>query len=211
MVSFFQRHVFASIFGAVGALLAAIGYADQAGAIITKYEPWQLQACGAALFAFFVVKVLASYDETQAAKVSGEALAPVSTQLENLNTNTELNGQSDILTSEILPTVIANEYIDLMCSEPTQLQQRKMLKPYEGKWLVLELYLYSLTDGKKEITAMMHYKDKKRESAFIWVKFGKNWEDHLHKINKGSSLRLKGRISVGETGAPQFVDAIPLI
>jgi len=64
---FLARHVVASLFGAAGVILLALGYADQAEAIATRFEPWQFQALGAAFFVVFVVMVLVSYDQKQLA------------------------------------------------------------------------------------------------------------------------------------------------
>lgn len=68
---FFRRHLIASLFGATGVIFAALGYADQARAIRTTFEPWQLQALGASLFVVFVVMVLISYGRSpQAVPIS---------------------------------------------------------------------------------------------------------------------------------------------
>ncbi len=211
MGTFLQRHVVASLFGAIGVLLAGLGYADQAGAIATTYEPWQLQACGAALFVIFVVRVLVSYDQTQVAKP-----LPVDEPSDVLPANDEhqngtLAAASLVTDADILPAAISKEYLAFITTRPTQLQIRKMMKPYEGKWLILDMQLQSLTERSKDIAALMDYTSKGKSSDLVWVSFGKEWEDHLHKVNKSAKLRFKGRIKVGETGLPEFVDAVPLL
>lgn len=68
VVRFFREHLVASVIGALGMIFAALGYAEQAEAIATKFEPWALQALGAALFVIFVVMVLMSYSHAERVK-----------------------------------------------------------------------------------------------------------------------------------------------
>jgi hypothetical protein len=209
MLEFFRKHVVSSLFGAVGVVLAALGYADQAGTIITRFQPWQLQALGAALFIVFVVLVLASYHKQQGTRPMSDVGTIGSKPTEERRELATSQYSSDLSDPNTLPEAVVAEYKELMCSDPTQLQLRKMMKPYEGKWMILEMQLRDLIERDDNIAAMMGFEDQSWFSDSVWVYFGKQWFDHLHGIARGAKVRFKARIVVRDSGDPYFVDAIP--
>lgn len=200
--------------GAVSVVLMGLGFAEQANTVVTRFEPWQLQALGATLFVIAVVRVLVRYDkEHSQRRAVGAPLAKPPTVAVAPPQNTFVaptswvEGKPD---PSILPPNIVDEYIALILSDPTELQQRRMMQPYDGKWIVLELTLLSTHQQDGELQTLMRYQNDGGVSEMVWVHFDMAWEDYIHGVKKGGKIRFKGKVHVGKRGNPRFVEAVPL-
>jgi hypothetical protein len=211
--AFFGRHVGPSLLGALGIILAALGFAEQADTIVTRFEPWQLQAVGALFFVIFVVKVLISYDGEHVARGLGQDGASAQIPKAHISSPSVEVAAGDpelVVDPTILPADVAREYLDLLMARPTELQKRRMLLPYNGKWMLLTLTLGSIARRNSKLRAFVRHKAGDQQSEFIVAYFDLVWEDHLHNLATGTLIRFKGRVSVGEEGDPEFIDCTPL-
>lgn len=84
------------------------------------------------------------------------------------------------------------------------------MKPYAGKWMLLDLKLRAIQRSGDEIQAMLRKETGDGDSEYIFAHFDIKWEDHLHGVRKGDILRFKGRIVVDDRREPYFADAVPL-
>jgi hypothetical protein len=212
LMTFFGRHVGASIFGACGVILAALGYADQAGTIITSFEPWQLQATGAALFVLFVIMVLASYDKAHLNQRQANAQptpSEIASPLQALSQSFP-EARTSEPSPDVLPELVVNAYLSLMTSKHTVLQEEKFLQPYDGKWMQFELEIASLEKSDGELRGQFFHEIDGRTTSSIFVKFPLKWKDHLNHIAAGDKLRFKAKVKIKEQTRPEFVEGVPL-
>ena len=143
---FLGRHVGASIFGGVGIVLAALGYADQAQAIATGFEPWALQATGAVLFVISVVMILYRFDQERPASAPASAKPLPSAKPEKrppqrpVETSPPVPAPAPPVSTEdriFVAENLAPDALMKMCEGKTSHQGQRAIQPFLGKWFRL--------------------------------------------------------------------------
>lgn len=196
-LEFVGNHIVASILGAIGVISYALGIAEQAQAIATRFKAWQLQALGAGFFFIAVVMVLVSFHDRQEATIVEDTRPAVAAQ-----TPPEVPASLD---PNVLPASVAQSYIDLMASDHTDLQEQRFLAPYEGKIIVLDLELASLS--RQGARFMGQFRAGRNAEVFAY--FSREWAEHLATRNVGESVRFQAKI-IQQDGDYILADAKPL-
>lgn len=149
--AFLGRHLGAAIIGAVGLVLAALGFADQADAIMTAFEPWQLQALGAAIFVTAVIMVLYAFDKEQRARIAGfepkspqqsvpnppkPSVTPATTIADQTASRADPPSQPAGKDGRVYVEAHQTpEKLSDMCEGKTTHQARRATEPFIGKWM----------------------------------------------------------------------------
>lgn len=192
---FVSHHVFASILGALGMIFSALGFAEQANAIVTKYKAWQLQALGAALFFIAVITVLVSYDSDRGALPIAAPPGPAASIAAPVNPD-----------PTVLPSGVAAQYVDMMSRGRTDLQVQRFLSRHDGKSLDLSLKLASLSIRETGLKGQFYA----GSNPNVFVTFLPEWADHLEGKNAGDTVTFRAKI-LHETGTGYWLgEARPL-
>lgn len=135
---FVGRYALASIFGALGVISLALGYADQAQKISTDFEPWQLQGLGAAFIIVFIVLVLMKMDKAYRERFGAMVPASPAPAKAALTETTKpavpaftpaANDGRTFLAADLTPAKMM-----AMCKGKTDVHAVAAVAPYLGKW-----------------------------------------------------------------------------
>jgi len=194
-VQFLGNHVFASILGAIGVILYALGIAEQANVIATKFRAWHFQALGMGFFFIFITMVQVSYDTKR--RTIENATPTVSPA------NVSIQANSD---PSILPMDIAAHYVELVSSGKTDFQIQRFLKDYEGKYLDLSLEMASLDQDKRGLRGQFYA----GSSPTVFATFKPEWADHLEGKNVGDVIAFRAKIIRNSAARYELGEAKPL-
>lgn len=212
---FLGRHVLASLLGAAGVTLAALGYADQARDILTAFEPWQLQGAGAALFVISVVMILYKWDQEHQRRLSQpQTGAPAPEAVREPSPPTllsasvpapaprgaavESGGPSLVRGDKVIvgDKVTANFLMDA-CVNKTDVHSAGVIRPYLGKWLRIHGRVNNISpreDGTSYVSLDVPYPFRGSElSRTVWLSFPGDRE-RLEVMHKGDPVSAIGKI-----------------
>jgi hypothetical protein len=195
-VGFLGRHVFASIVGTTGILLLAIGYAQEADAIMTSFQPWAWQATGAAFFVIAVVMLLFRYDQQQSDRAPVPSVAkepkappPPPTAKQRPSTKPVRSDLPKLSGRTYVGDGIDLDYLTSLCTDKTTHQAQQIVKPFIGKWIRISAKF----DDLRMVSSDLAQVSVGPRDVFTLLYF-RNDFDKLEMLRPGQDLTVEGRI-----------------
>lgn len=202
LVAFLWEHVVVSIVLAFSVMSAALGFAEQAQAITTRFKAWQLQALGMGFFFIAVVLVLVSYGKER-------ARAPAIERADTMNIpqhSRKILLPASSPDPNILPENIAVEYVALVSQRGTTLHEQIFLEKYAGKYMDLSLKLASMERTEDHVKAQFYA----GQNPDVFATFSSKWELYLASKNVGDIIYFRAKILDAGGSRYQLGEARPL-
>lgn len=190
--AFLGRNAGATVVGSVGIVLAALGFLDQAGDIVTSFAPWELQALGAAIFVVSVVMILYRYDQAHQAREETPSLAP-KVELAPLDyaSNPPALAAPDSQGRAVVGASVTPEYLMGLFKGQTHAQALKLIEAYLGRWIQTTLTVSNVYP----ITDVTHVSAKFDEAMkTVWLSFLDTQLPRVECLTIDERITIIGRI-----------------
>jgi hypothetical protein len=202
VLSFFQNHILTGIGLLVGPVIAIGGLILHAHDLVTLVPSIYLAVFGLLLFFLSVIGILMKWD--QQARSSAPAKAPASAPA--IRVATAPPAKTTPQTPQRIPVVISPppaltkdrifvettvEYLLKLIEGKMQTEKQRIIQPFVGKWLAMELTVTEVYTGQHH--ASVQDNDHHKGTSFKF-NFDPKWNDRLDVLAGGQKAKVIGKI-----------------